>query len=115
MISSRAPSSGPCRPAGHRRAPRGLGRDDELEERLADRVGAGPAERLLGRGIDLDDQTFVVDDHDGVERGAEDASLRASLARERRSERLRCVTSIIVAITPTTFPFASRIGAGRDD
>ena len=41
------------------------------------------------------------------------ASLRASLAASARSERLRCVTSIIVAITPTTFPFASRIGAAE--
>ena len=38
------------------------------------------------------------------------ASLRPSLASSARSERLRAVTSISSAITPTTAPCASRIG-----
>ena len=115
VISRRDAEQRRCRPSRtSASASRSPGRDDQLEERLADRVGARPAERLLGRGVHLDDQAFVVDDHDGSRALREgSASLRASLAASIRSERLRCVTSIIVAITPTTFPFASRIGAAE--
>ena len=90
VISRRAPSSGLLplvEDAGEVSAV--AGRHDELEERLAERVGARPAERLLGRGVHLDDQSFVVDDHDAVERGAEDRVL-ARLARGEQRARSAC-------------------------
>ena len=58
--------------------------DDELEERLADRLGPRPPERLLGRRVHLDDEALVVDDDQAVERGAQDRVL-ASLARGERA------------------------------
>ena len=76
------------RPAAVREHPRQvvpvLLRDRQLEERLAEDVVARPAERLLGRRVHLGDQALVVDDHDAVERCAQDRVL-ASLAGGERA------------------------------
>ena len=56
--------------------------DHEFEERLADRVRSRPAEGLLGRRVDLDDESAVVDDHDTVECGAKHRVLARFARRE---------------------------------
>ena len=61
-----------------------LGGDRQLEEPLADRFAAHPAERLLGRRVHLGDESLVVDDHDTVECRAQDCVL-APLARRERT------------------------------
>ena len=89
-----------------------LGRDDELEEALADSVGARPAEGLLGRRVDLGDEAFVVDDHDAVERGAQHGVL-APLARERARARSACARSRRSSARSRRSRRRARRGSGR--
>ena len=51
------------------------GRHDQIADRLADRVGALIAEGLLRRGIELGDETCLVDRDDAVERRGGDGGV----------------------------------------
>ena len=85
MISRREPSRGPLRVREHagQVVPLRL-RHRQFEKGPAEHVVARPAECFLGRGIHLGDQALVVDDHDAVERGAQNCVL-ASFAGGQRS------------------------------